>query len=249
MLACAGGLVWPSAAFGQSASDDLARRHFDSGVAYLEESDYENALRAFEKAYELSQRPAILLNIATVQERRGDLKAAITALDGYLQAEPNGEHAETTRLRIDNLQKRLAAEEPPPPPKPAPPPAVVQPAPPPPAPPPQASHRSSGARVAGFIVLGAGGVSAVTAVITGILANSEYQSAKDECSPRCPDSEVSKGENLAWVSTIATGVAVLGVGIGTTLILTSPSGSASSAPVLQVGFGPSGPSARASVRF
>src|SRR5438045_6655545 len=50
----------------QSTSDDLARRHFESGAAYLEESDYDNALKAFEKAYELSKRPEILLNIATV---------------------------------------------------------------------------------------------------------------------------------------------------------------------------------------
>src|SRR5688572_3859749 len=91
--AVAGAVLLLSAAAGaQTNADELARRHFDSGVAYLEESDLENALKAFEKAYGLSKRPAILLNIASVHERRGDTQAAITALRGYLDAEPNGEH-------------------------------------------------------------------------------------------------------------------------------------------------------------
>lgn len=60
------------------AADELARRHFESAAAYLEESDYDNALKAFEKACELSRRPEILLNIATVDERLGDWSAAIS---------------------------------------------------------------------------------------------------------------------------------------------------------------------------
>jgi tetratricopeptide (TPR) repeat protein len=93
-------------------SDELARRHFDSGAAYLQESDYDNALRAFERAYELSKRPAILINIATVEERRGNLEGAIKALRTYLELEPAGEHAETTRLRLRNLEKRHAEAPP-----------------------------------------------------------------------------------------------------------------------------------------
>src|SRR3954468_7689542 len=55
-LACAGCLCGATV-HAQSTADDLARRHFDSGVAYLEESDYDNALKAFQKAYDLSKRP------------------------------------------------------------------------------------------------------------------------------------------------------------------------------------------------
>ncbi|HEY3497778.1 MAG TPA: tetratricopeptide repeat protein [Polyangiaceae bacterium] len=250
LLACAGCLAWPMAARAQSASDDLARRHFDSGTAYLEESDYENALQAFEKAHELSKRPAILLNIATVQERRGDLRAAITALEGYLQAEPEGEHAETTRLRIQNLAKRAEAEAAPPPPAPAPPPPPPPPAAAAPAPAPAPRRDSGASHLPAYIAFGAGGLGAVTALVTGILANSKYQSAKDECSPKCTDDEVSSGRTLAWVSTAATGVAILGAGLGVTLLLTSSGGStAATAPALRVGFGPSGPRAEAAVRF
>jgi len=252
LLAFAGCFAFPAIAGAQNASDDLARRHFDSGAAYLEESDYENSLKAFEKAYELSKRPAILLNIATVQERRGDLKAAIAALEGYLQAEPNGEHAETTRLRIQNLSKRIEAEAAPPAPAPPPPPPA-QAAPPPPPPkaaPPPPPPASGSSKLPAFIAFGVGGAGAVTAVVTGILANSKYQDAKDDCSPKCSDEEVSSAKTLAWVSTIATGVAVVGAGVGVTLLLTSSGGgSAANAPTLHLAFGPSGPSAEARLRF
>ncbi|HVJ21724.1 MAG TPA: hypothetical protein VM686_40245, partial [Polyangiaceae bacterium] len=81
MVLLGGALVTALPAAAQSSSsDEMARRHFESGVAYLEESDYDNSLKAFEKAYELSKRPAILLNIATVQERKGDIAGAVTTL-------------------------------------------------------------------------------------------------------------------------------------------------------------------------
>src|SRR4051812_23650758 len=119
-----------SSGHAQSTSDDLARRHFESGVAYLEESDYDNSLKAFEKAYELSKRPEILLNIATVHERKSDLPGAITALKSYLSAAPQGEHAETVKLRIQNLEKRVQEQS-----ASAAPPAGADTAPPPPPPP------------------------------------------------------------------------------------------------------------------
>ena len=93
-------------AMAQDSPDELARRHFESGVAYLQESDYDNALKAFEKAYELSKRPEILLNIATVYERRSDLKNAVTALEQYLEVAPQGDQRGTVESRIANLKKR-----------------------------------------------------------------------------------------------------------------------------------------------
>jgi hypothetical protein len=255
----------PAAAQGGSgASDDLARRHFDSGVAYLEESDLENALKAFQKAYDLSKRPTILLNVATVQERRGDLGAAIAALDGYLSAEPHGEHAATTRLRIQNLQKRLDAAEmegqttgaPPPPAPPAP--GVAAPPPPPPAPapappPPTApatTRDDDGVSVAVYPLLGIGGAGTLTAVITGILASSEYRRAERDCSPYCTRSDVKTGKTLALVSTVATGAAILGGGLGLTLLFTSSSGEASSPRTeLRAGVDEAGPGVSLRHRF
>ncbi len=237
-------------------ADDLARRHFDSGAAYLEESDYDNALKAFQKAYDLSHRPEILLNIATVDERRGDLAAAISALQAYLDAVPTSDRAETTRLRIQNLQKRLAETPPPtaappaaaPPPPSAPPPAPVTPAAappaPPPSPPPEPNH------VPSFIAFGVGGAGLVTAVITGILANGDYQDDKKKCAPSCTDGQISSAKSLALVSDITTGVAIVGAAVGVTLWFTAgPSQSGVAAPHVRVALGPGGPAATASFGF
>src|SRR5690348_10513279 len=76
------------------SADELAHKHFESGAAYLEQADYESALREFNAAYELSKRAEILLNVATVHERTSKLKEAVAALEQYLAAEPQGEHAE-----------------------------------------------------------------------------------------------------------------------------------------------------------
>jgi hypothetical protein len=251
-------LFVPSWAAAQApTSDELARRHFDSGAAYLQESDYENALKAFEKAYELSKRPAILINIATVQERRGNLESAIQALRTYLELEPAGEHAETTKLRLQNLEKRQAEAPPPAPPPVAPAPA---PAPAPLAPPPEPATTQTPAappkddggsvdRTPAFIAFGIAGAAAIGAGVTGILANGQYQDAKEKCSPNCKDSELSSGRTLAVVSTVATGVAVVGAGFGLVLWLSPPSDAAASSASVRVGFAGGAPRAEASFAF
>ena len=99
-------------AYAQTSADELARKHFDSAVAYLQEKDYESALRAFEKSYELSKRPEILLNIATVHEQRGELGAARDALKRYLETAPESDRTAGVKERLANLEKRI---EPPPP--------------------------------------------------------------------------------------------------------------------------------------
>lgn len=207
----------------------MARRHFDSGVAYLEESDYDNALKAFQKAYELSKRPEVLLNIATVQERQSDLRAAIASLQAYLEAAPQGQHAETVKLRVQNLEKRIQEQEsakqapaPTPAPAPAPPPpakkstATPQAAPPAPA-------KAEPNRLPAFISLGVGGVMAGGALVTGLIANAKYQDAKDSCGHRCSDDQVSSSRGFAITSTVLTGAAVLGVGLGVGLLFATDS--------------------------
>lgn len=259
-LACLAVLTAHGLSFAQSASDDLARRHFESGAAYLEESDYDNALQAFQKAYDLSKRPEILLNIATVHERKAELSLAIDALNQYLGVAPPGdEHVDAVKLRSQNLQKRLADEKASPPaaasartPPPngtlgaAPSPAAVSPAPSPePAPP---AHSS---RLPAFIAFGVGGVAAGAAVITGIVADSDYSGAKSSCSPACSDSQLSSGRALALTSTILTGVAIVGVGVGVTLLLTSGPDPAQTSlvPRLHLAGAPSAAHADATWRF
>ncbi|HXK20209.1 MAG TPA: hypothetical protein VNG33_20495, partial [Polyangiaceae bacterium] len=253
-----------SKGFAQSTSDDLARRHFDSGVAYLEESDYDNALKAFEKSYELSKRPEILLNIATVHERQSDLSGAISALKSYLEVAPQGERVEAVKLRLQNLEKRLqdqaaaaasptpstAAAAPAPPatatapaatPAPA---AATEPAP--------SSAQAEPNRMPAFIALGVGGVLAGGAVVTGLIANSKYDDAKKSCSPGCTDSQLAGSRTFAVTSTVLTGGAVVGVGVGVALLLLTRSDGDSvgrTAPRFDVALGPQAAAASAAWSF
>jgi hypothetical protein len=238
------------------SADELARRHFESGVAYLQESDYDNALKAFQKAYDLSHRPEILLNVATVHERRNDLKSAVAALEQYLTDAPQGEHVETVKLRIANLKKRLEEAPPEAAPAPAPPAAAPQPVGPAPqaavaaAPPAEAEdHKPS--RIPAFILLGVGGLAAGGAVLTGLFAQSEYDDAKGSCSPNCSDDQLSTGRTLAITSTVLTGVAVVGAGLGVTLLLTAHSNRerATASPALHVAASSKGGGATATWRF
>jgi hypothetical protein len=223
------GLGTPAAS--QSTADDLARKHFESGVAYLQESDYPSALRAFEKAFELSKRAEIMINIATVHERAGDLPAAVSALERYLELEPDGKHADTVKLRVTNLQKRI---EPSTEPEPAPsqperelePVATGAPLPPPSVPPPTV-EREQPNRIPAYVVLGVGGLAGVAAVVTGVLAQQEHADAEQGCAPNCSDDDLSAGRSLALGSTILTGVAIVGVGVGALLWLSAGSSQAS----------------------
>lgn len=259
-LACG---VWLTSmtAHAQSTSDELARRHFDSGAAYLEESDYDNALKAFQKAYELSKRPEILLNLATVHERRSDLGSAVAALKGYLEAAPQGQHVETVKLRIQNLEKRLQQQDQavantpapaPPPPVPAGKTAAVPP--PQPTAPVQAPPRSKPEpnRMPAFISLGVGGVLSGAALATGLIANAKYDTAKERCGHQCSDAQVSGSRAFAITSTVLTGAAVLGVGLGVALLLTTPSDDdelASNAPRFDLALGPTAAAASAAWSF
>ena len=249
-LVCA--LVLAASTARADTADELAHKHFESGAAYLEQSDYESALREFNKAYELSKRAEILLNVATVNERMNKLKDAIAALEQYLAAAPQGEHAETVRIRVENLKKRVSSEPAAPAPTPAsssvtPPPPSTAPSP-SPSPPPTTSAPS---RAPAYVLFATGGALAIGSVVTGILAKSEHSSAEETCSPNCTDDQLSTGRALAVTSTVLTGAAVVAASVGAVLFFgASGSEHASTAtPRVAVGATPLGVSATARWRF
>jgi tetratricopeptide (TPR) repeat protein len=216
-------LCWAPVAAAQPASDEMARRHFEAGTAYLEEGDYEDALREFKRAYDLSRRPELLINVATVEERLGHLDAAVTALERYLELDPGGEHAEAIAPRLERLRKRLEKERAR---EPAPPAAAPEPEPaaPPPAPPPAGSRPepavAGSSLLPAWILFGVAGASAIGAGITGAVALGEHSNAERTCSPTCTDDELATGRAMAVTSTILTGVAVASAGVGLVLVLT-----------------------------
>ncbi|MEN9579781.1 MAG: hypothetical protein RJA70_2790 [Pseudomonadota bacterium] len=242
----AASLLWGSVGLAQVDPDELARRHFESGAAYFEQAEYDEALTAFQKAYDLSGRHLILRNISLAQERLGNLVAAVAALDEFLTKEPDGESAETIRLRRQDLWARLEQQRQELGAQPAAPPEASG------APPdsrPQAApgDRAASERASGlpaeesnllldepnlaptYILLSIGGLSAAGALLTGVVANIEYNELKPICArDGCSNSEIATGSSLALTSTILTGVSVLSVATGIVLWATTGSSSSSS---------------------
>lgn len=244
-------LVKPS--FAQADPDELARRHFESGAAYFEQAEYEEALREFQKAYELSKRPQILRNISVVEERVGNIAGAVAALDEYLLMAPNDPDVDTVRIRRDNLKKRLEEEAAAPPvvaPDPTPPPPKEPAKPPPPREDPGpltfddgefADEDSGPSLVPAYVLITVGALAGAGSGVTGYLAKSKHQELKDGCGATaqgCTDADVASGQTLALTSTVLTGVAVVGIGVGIIWWATAGSGSeetaarANSSPVI-----------------
>ncbi len=109
-LAGAASMPLAAAAPKVSAADDAkAKKLFKKGDKAYAEGDYETALEAFQEAYELSHREALLYNIGNTYERLGKPADAADALERYL---PHAKKAEKEIVdkRIENLKKRAQEE-------------------------------------------------------------------------------------------------------------------------------------------
>ncbi len=183
-------LAVPAAALAQPGDDpsrDLAKKHFETGNAYYSVANYKEALAEFEKAYKLTPLPGLLFNIGRCHENLGNLKSAIDSYKRYLELQ-KGAAEPTVKLRIDNLEKRLAEQTPavtPPEKKPEPPPTIperkVDPQ-------PEETTRapvdegSRWKRTAGWVTLGVGVASLVTGIAFGAMVRSKNQAYQDGAS-------------------------------------------------------------------
>jgi Tetratricopeptide repeat len=215
---------------GEAALDERAQRHWGSGMAYLDEGEFDKALEAFQKAYELSGRPRILLGIAVTHEQRGDLQQAVKTLDQYLRLAPTAKNAAAITTHRDELlaryqeQLRLMHEAKRDESKPAPTgsadPVVThtEGTRSPPAPHPTPTERSP---VLKWSALGVGVASGVAATVSGVLAWQTSKDLEETCGSTrsCSQKETEPGRTMALVSTVLTGVAVLGLGVGVWLSL------------------------------
>ena len=87
-----------------------AKRYFDDGAEAYRQGNYDAAIKAWEKSYELSQKPLILENIANAWERLGDARKARDNLAKWREAAPP-EERDLLDARIRNLSARVAREE------------------------------------------------------------------------------------------------------------------------------------------
>ena len=89
-----------------NARADRARLHFESGASYYEAGDYEDALREFERSFELSENATLFYNFSLCHQQLGEYTQAADYLERYLSevaAIPNRGNLER---RLDNLRER-----------------------------------------------------------------------------------------------------------------------------------------------
>jgi hypothetical protein len=155
-----------------------------------------------------------------------------------------GQNTESVTLATGD-RRRIELDVPGAPPKPSPPPkppAAPAPEPPAPSPPP-----SSGPNLLPWIAGGVGVAGLVVGSITGGVVLAKKSVANDHCQGTACDAEgqraVDTGRTLGWVSTIAFGLGVVGIGTAIVLFATGGGSNASSsgARVLVTG-APSAPS-------
>ena len=87
-----------------------AKKLFDDGAAAYAQGNYEDAVHAWEKAYDISQKPLIFESMANAYERLGDARKARDYLAKWREAAPPEEHG-LLDARIKNLDARVQREE------------------------------------------------------------------------------------------------------------------------------------------
>lgn len=92
------------------ADDTIARGHFLRGQASFDAGDYAVALQEFERAFELSERPVLLYNIATSADRLRRTDRAIEAFEAYLDALPGADNRGQVIARLEVLREARARE-------------------------------------------------------------------------------------------------------------------------------------------
>jgi len=243
----------------QNDADAEARRVFKEGDKLYAEGDYEGAVSAFEKAYELSHQAALKYNLANAYERLARYDEAYAALKEYEPHAPDDER-DVVRRRLKKLKERASQQErdktaqaav-----KPAAEPAGSTASPEPPAAEPTgpASTASTAAPadggsppILGYALIGVGAVGIGVGSVFGIQALGARSDAEGMCSSgggvkRCPSSagdSLSANKRDAILADVGIGVGIVAAAVGTYLVIKGHSKEAPSAQV-QAGAGPHG---------
>ena len=87
-----------------------AKKLFDDGAAAYTQGNYEAAIDAWSKAYEISKKPLIFESIANAYERLGEAKKAREFLSKWRDVAPKDEQ-DLLDARIKNLDARVARDD------------------------------------------------------------------------------------------------------------------------------------------
>lgn len=209
------GLFFVEAAHAQAPPDDEARRLYVEGEAHYAAGRYRDAAASFERAYELSRRPALLFNLGNAYERLGDLKRAADYLRDYLNS-PGARGTELVRQRIVRLEATHAAQERERAERQAQR-ATAQPQ-------PQAEPANKPSALPGYILLGIGAASLATAITLGVLSGRAGSDAEASCTSdgfclRGAQTDLDREKGLGIGSDVALGVGLAAAGVGAYLLI------------------------------
>jgi len=105
LLVCA-----PSFARAQSASaevDEQAQASFARGLEAYQQGQFRAAVELFKEADRLAPSPRLSYNVALSYERMADAPNALSAYRDYLRRAPDADNAQTTSVRIAELELEL----------------------------------------------------------------------------------------------------------------------------------------------
>jgi hypothetical protein len=85
---------------------EIARRHYERGLALYDARDYRSALSEFEAARQTHPAPELTFNIARCHDRLEERRAAAEGYEEYLRAQPYSPDAAALRARIAELAVR-----------------------------------------------------------------------------------------------------------------------------------------------
>jgi tetratricopeptide (TPR) repeat protein len=113
--------VLATAARAEGPPADLAQRalgHYQQGVSAYRSGQYEEAIAAFNRAYQADPAPILVFNIAQARWKKGDREQALEAYRRYLTLDPVAPNRAQVEARIQALAAApfapTSAVEPPP---------------------------------------------------------------------------------------------------------------------------------------
>jgi hypothetical protein len=88
---------------------DEARRRFERGVGFYNHGQFDLAIEEFRRAYQLSDAPGLLFNIAKAYRAKQDCVQALQFFRSYLRAAPDASNAGEARDLIGECERSEAA--------------------------------------------------------------------------------------------------------------------------------------------
>src|SRR5438270_10064433 len=110
-ILCAVLVLLVAAGFARAADAPIspeAKKHVDAAFALYESGKYEEAVKEFELAYRLSNRPALLFNIARAEAKAGHEENAIAFLKRYLEERPDAPDASAVLAEVEARERAMA---------------------------------------------------------------------------------------------------------------------------------------------